>query len=154
MLDLTGSNPKGDSSEGSVSCCMAVSTDDEFSWLSPSCFWTNHMNDSLFFRAVGRMFDPKLLNIFSKLIDLRFRNDISNIVDIDSRDIVVKGSKCQVWSSQSSTCISQSLKSLGTGHLVDIVAVDIQHAPAPVQLTDRMSVPYLVKKSLSHLFGI
>ena len=79
--------PKSDRSESPVGCCMAIPTDDEFSWLSSSCFWTNHVNDSLLFRTVG-MFDPKLLNIFSKLINLYLRNHISNIVDIDCRDII------------------------------------------------------------------
>ena len=141
MLDLTGPNSKGDGSKSSVGCRMAVSTDDEFSWLSSSSFWPNHVHNSLFFRTVGRMFNPKLLNIFSKLINLCFRNHISNIVDIDCRDIVVKGSKCQVWSSQSATCISQTLKGLRAGHFMNIVLVHIHELGLPLFSCDDMTVP-------------
>ena len=78
----------------------------------------------------------------------------NRLVLIDGRHVMVGRTGRPVGTGYLDSPVTQAQKGHGRGHLVDIVAVDIQHAPAPVQLTDRMSVPYLVKKSLSHLFGI
>ena len=72
---------------------VTVTADNEFARLSLASFGSNHMDNPLQLRSVSCVLNAKLLDIVRKLINLSLRNRISDVIDIDSGDIVIKSSK-------------------------------------------------------------
>ena len=134
---------------------MAVAADDRHTRLRNAQLGAHDMHDPVTRTAEFEILDSVRLAVATERFELHPALLFGNrFVLIDGRHVMVGRTGRPVGTGYLDSPVTQAQKGHGRGHLVDIVAVDIQHAPAPVQLTDRMSVPYLVKKSLSHLFGI
>ena len=141
MLNLTRSNTKGYSSKGTVGSCVTIPTNNKLTWLRTSCFWTNHMYDSLLIRTMWRIVNTKLNDIFSKFINLCLRNSISNIKDIHSWNIMVKGPKSQIWTPYFTSSITKTLKSLRTSHFMNIMLVHVHKLGLPLITCNYMAFP-------------
>ena len=154
-LYLRRTDAECDGAESPVRRRMAVAADDRHTRLRNAQLGAHDMHDPVTRTAEFEILDSVRLAVATERFELHPALLFGNrFVLIDGRHVMVGRTGRPVGTGYLDSPVTQTQKGHGRGHLVDIVAVDIQHAPAPVQLTDRMSVPYLVKKSLSHLFGI
>ncbi len=124
---------------------MAISADNELTWLGPACFWSNHVDNPLMFRTMGCVGNAEIFYILSQGIHLSLGNDITDIVNINGWHVVVKSRKGQVWAPNRSPCIPQSLKGLGTGHLMNVVLVHIEELGLTFLPCNHMAIPELIK---------
>ena len=95
------------------------------------------------------MLDAKILDIFRKFINLSLRNHISDIIDIDRRNIMVKGTKGQIRPSNFAPCISKTLKSLRAGYFMNIMLIHIHKLGLTFFTSYQMSFPQLIKNRFS-----
>ncbi len=74
-------------------------------------------------------------------------------MNINGWHVVVKSRKGQVWAPNRSPCIPQSLKGLGTGHLVDIMLINIEELRLTFLPCNHMAVPELIKNGFAtHIY--
>ena len=71
------------------------------------------------------MVNAKCNDIFSQFVHLSLGNGIPDVKNIHRRNIVVKGSIGQIRPADLATIFLETLKGLGTGHLMDIMLVHI-----------------------------
>ena len=71
------------------------------------------------------MINAKFNDIFSQLIHLSLGNGITNVKNIHRRDIMIEGSIGQIGPANLAPIVFETLKGLGTGHLMDIMLVHI-----------------------------
>ena len=128
---------------------MTVTADDKFARLSLACFRSNHMDDPLQLRSMSRMLDAKIFDILRKFINLCLGNHIPNIIDIDRRNIMVKGSKGQIRPSNFAPCISKTLKSLRAGYFMNIMLIHIHKLGLAFFTSYQMPFPQLIKNRFS-----
>ena len=149
VLYLRSTNSKSNSSKSSVSGRVTVTADDKFARLSLACFGSNHMNNTLQLRSVSRVFNAKILDILRKFINLSLGNNIPDIIDIDRRNIMVKGSKGQIRPSNFAPCISKTLKSLRAGYFMNIMLIHIHKLGLTFFTCYQMPFPQLIKNRFS-----
>ena len=149
VLYLRSTDSKSNSSKSSVSGRVTIATDDEFARLSLARFGSNHMNNSLQFRSVSCMLNTKILDILRKFINLSLGNHIPNIIDIDRRNIMIKGPKSQIRPSNFASCISKTLKSLRAGYFMNIMLIHIHKLGLTFFTCYQMPFPQLIKNRFS-----
>ena len=106
MFNFTCTNSKSNCTKCSICCGMTIATNNCFSRLSSARFRCYHVNNSLSFSTMSLRWNIKFFDIFSKSINLFFRNQILNIKNILCWNIVVKSSVCQIFSPNTTSCFT------------------------------------------------
>jgi hypothetical protein len=78
MLYLAGSDPKGESTEGSVGGCMTITADYGHARLSQAQLWADYVNNSLVRAVQSKKLDSKLVAICFQSLNLSLGNLIQN----------------------------------------------------------------------------
>ena len=113
VFHFTGANPESQRPKSSMGRRVGIPADDGFPGLGQAHFRSHHVDDALAFRAVITKFHPKLGTILPQGINLLFRNQIGNIVNIHRGHIVVHGAEDFLRTAHGAPSFSQSFKGLG-----------------------------------------
>ena len=114
-------------------------------------FRSDYMYDTVFRMTETKEGDTELIRIAGQSLDLIARHRVGyRFVLIECGDIMVGRAECLFRAEHLEAACAQSFKSLRTGDLVAIVAVDIELRGAAFDVVDNVCVPDFVKKSFTH----
>mmetsp|Transcript_7321 Transcript_7321/g.15145 ORF Transcript_7321/g.15145 Transcript_7321/m.15145 type:complete len:450 (+) Transcript_7321:1617-2966(+) len=137
VLDLAGSNSKGQSPKCTVGCRVAVSAHTGSSRQGESLFGSNNMDNSLSLVFHSKVLEAKVLDVLFELKNLGSRVDFGNegfnvleLFSILRGDVVIDRQQGAIGSTNTAVGQSEALKGLGRCHLVDQVSVDVQESRA------------------------
>ena len=104
------------------------------------------MYDAVFGVAESVECDAKLGGVAGKGVDLVARHRVGDgLVLVDGGDIMVGRADGALGTHHSDAAAAQSLKGLGTGDFVAVVAVDIELVGSVGDAVDNVGIPYFIE---------
>jgi hypothetical protein len=153
MLDLTGTNTKGQGSKGTVRRSVRVTAHSDTSRKSETLLGTDNVNDTLTFVGHGKVCHTEILDILLELHDLRSTSSLFNecfyihkIGSVSGGYVVIDGHKSAVRSPHGAVSNPEAFKGLRGRHLVNQMAIDVDESRQAV-IIDQVIIPDLVNKS-------
>ena len=129
-----------------------VAADDGHARLCESQFGADDVHDALARVSHAEMFDAEFGAVGLQRLDLAPRFGLGDRqVLVDGRDVVVGrgGDLCRACHADAAPF--QACESHGRRHLVDVLAVDVEHRASAVFGAHGVRIPYLVQKCPAHL---
>lgn len=146
VLDFAGTNAESQSSKGTVSTGVTVTTYDSCSRQSEALFGTNDMHNALSLVSQAEVGKLEILDILLEGLALQpgvvLFHEIAHTLEVLPRsggDIVIGSHESAVGSAHFATCILQALESLRRGDFVDEMSVDVEQDGAIILLVDNMA---------------
>ncbi len=128
-------------------------------WLSPQTMvrpgsvspelGTDDMNDALAAALDVMERDSELAAIGPQGLDLPARQRIANVELVLGGNIVIHRGHCQLGPAHPPAGQAEAVKRLGTGHLVNQVAIDVKQCGLGCR-GDHVAIPYLLKQRFWH----
>ena len=152
MLDLGGADAEGQRAQRAVGRRVGIAADDRLAGQREAELRPDDMDDTLARierRDVGH---AEVGDIGFEGLDLPARLRLGDTVPaIGCRDVVVDhGERC-FGPAHPAAGGAQTGKGLRTMHLVEQVAIDVEHAGAVVEVLHDVRVPYLVEQRAGHV---
>ena len=145
MLNITGADTKGQSTKRAVCAGMAVATNDGCTRDREPLFGANNVYDALAWIHHVEQRHAKFLGIRAQCVDLDAAFFIVDTVSTAAGwHVVVWGRQGQVWATHFATGHPQAFESLGAGHFVDQVAVNVDQRRAVGVVLHQVGVPNFI----------
>ena len=150
-LDLRRADAEGHGSQRAVGRGVAVSADDRHARLRKARLGADDVDDPLARIADAEVFDAVPCAVLRQSGDLPARLGVLDRELLsERRDVVVGRSRDSFRACDVQAAVFDSRKGDGRGHLVDVLAVDVEHAAAALLFADDVCVPDLVEQCPSH----
>ena len=147
MLDLTGADAMRQRAERPVRRGVAVATNDGHARQGRTLFRSHHMDDALTLVVHLELRDAQPITVLVQGVDLEFGDRIGDaLAAVGGGHVVVADRQIGAQPPNFATRQIQAFKRLCAGHLVNQMAVDVEHGRAVVLGVDDMLVPELVVK--------
>ena len=146
VFDFAGSDSEGQSAEGPVGCRVGITADDGHSRLGVPEFRTDDMDDSLVWIVEVIETDSELFAVVPERIDLLARDRIGDGQgSIGGWDVVIGSGDGALGATNLASGEPKTFKSLGAGHLVHKVQIDIKDSLFSSFVMDHVLVPDLLE---------
>ena len=150
MLDLAGTNAKGQRSHGAMCRGVRIAADKCHSWQGNALFRPDYMHDSLASIIHIEEGQSEIPGILLHRGDAQLAlpvDDIEHLAARHRRHIVVKHGDSSIRAAHRNAGGAQARKRLRRGSLVHQVAIDIEHGRFAWHLTYDVSIPDFFKHS-------
>lgn len=133
---------------------MGIPANDGRAGQGQAQFGPDNVDDALQVALEVIELDPELPAIVLQGVNLGLGNGISDVEPVLGGHIVVHCGKREVRTAHSAAGQPQTLKGLGTCHLMDEMPVDVEQDRAVLEGIDHVAVPDLLEKCLRHRWGL
>ena len=149
MLDIGGADAEGDRAEGAMGRGVGIAADDGLARQGPALLRPDDVDDALADIAHRQIFDAEIACIGLQSRDLGRGFGIGDALGpVGGRHIVVRHGQGQIRAAHRAAGQPEALEGLRARHLMDEMAVDIEHRGFPRRGMDQMGVPDLVVERL------
>ena len=156
VFDLAGTDTECECAECTVRRGMRVTADNRHTWLSDTQLRADNMNDALVGITQRVQTNTELFSVRTQSVNLGTAGLVSDRqVDIEGRGVVILGGDRLIGTTNLSPCHAQPFESLGTGHFVNKVEVNVKKVRgATFALFHNMVLPDLFGHRAGHVSSL